>query len=168
MENKLVIQNTISFNRISPKYCIGYEILACQNINGEDVTFKLDYIENPKTINPVKDFMYLEYTEDKENLKEWNLPSETIINSANSVKLIINDEVVNTNFYSVSPKYKTIYIDQELKEDDVIKVEYYLDIVVYTHNTTESFEYKIVPIYDKEKIKRNTGQHSILGVKYGL
>lgn len=148
----LISKNTITFSRIKDYSCIGYNIYG--KIDKEEYKL-LDYIENNSYFSPILETQSLEY--DGES-KEWNLSSDAILNSTSSVKLYINDKLIPIKSYTISYNLYKIYIDIDLKKDDLIVAKYYVDRIKYIHSANRKYFYKVLPVYKNIQL----GQHSLL------
>lgn len=159
MNNKiqLISKNIISFNRVKSKHCTKYEIYAIYENESKSNEYLLDTIENPKTPTPHKKAINLEYN----SKKKWELNDNIIAKSSSDIIVYINNTRLNTGEYTYSPYLKVLNVHINLNEKCVIKIEYNVDTIEYTHDTSKRHKYRIVPVFKSY----NIGQHSILNNK---
>lgn len=154
-EDRLVTSNLITFSRVKSKYCTGYNIYAKENVNGMINEYLLTYIPNPLTHSVLDESQVFPYNPNQ----KWELPDDTIGDSAKTIQVSVNGCELNINNFSYDPNIKTVYVHIKLCKNDYVKITYKVDRIKYIHNTTNACEYYVVPIYDKHY---SIGQHTII------
>ena len=146
----LVVNNTITFNRIPYYLCSGYNIKITYNDNASEIV----YVENTQSSNPIKELQEFDYNVDL----TWKLPSNVIATSATDIKVFINSVEIDTMYFNYNKLENLITIDGiDVTPNDIVKIEYNCDKILYEHNTTNLCSYKIYPIY---KNNYKIGQHT--------
>lgn len=151
----VVSENVISFRRISKEICDGYRIIVKENVDGVIKEYVLDEIENPKAPITVKEAVELEYNEEL----KWQLPDDVVATGSDSISVWLNHVQLTTVQYTLSAKHKLLYLHSQATPDDLIEVEYEVDRITYTHNTSNICEYSVVPIF---KRTHSIGRHTVL------
>ena len=146
----LVIKNTITFDRIPYYLCAGYNVKITYNDN----TSETIYIKNTQTSNNVLEEKELEYNVDL----TWRLPNNLIATSAADIKIFVNNTELDLLYYNYNKLDNLITIDNiNVTKNDIIKVQYQCDKIIYEHNTHEKCKYEIFPVYKNNyKIGQDT------------
>lgn len=151
----IVTTNVITFKRLSHIACSGYNIYVKEQTADGEKNYLLDTIQNPKISLDILEKKALKYNK----LQKWQLRDEITGVNSSSVNVYINHNKIDTNKYTFNVKNKILYIHLKLNKDDIIEVEYCLDIVTYSHETINNCEYIVVPIFKKSHL---IGSHNIL------
>ena len=148
----LVIKNSITFDRMPYYLCAGYNIKITYN----NKTSETIYIENTPASNSVLEEKELEYNVDL----TWKLPDNLIATNTNDIKVFINEIEIDTLYYNYNKASNLISIDNlDVTKNDIIKIQYECDKIIYEHNTHEKCKYEIFPVY---RNNYKIGQHTKL------
>lgn len=152
---KLATKNTITFKRVNTTSCTHYEIYATYKDDLNNIEFLLDTVKNPKIQSPFLKSKILDYNE----RMIWEIEEEVIAKTSIDVNVYINEIRLNTIQYTFNPKNKILNIHTKANPNDVIKFEYNVDRISYSHNSDIPCDYRIVPIFDNGY---RLGEHSLL------
>lgn len=152
---KLTTKNTISFKRINTSSCTHYEIYATHKDGEDNIEFLLDTIKNPKMQSPFRKSKMLDYNDKM----IWEMDEEVIAKTSIDLNVYINNLKLSAIQYTFNPKSRILNIHIKASSSDVIKIEYDVDRISYTHNSDSPCEYRIVPIFENGY---RLGEHSLL------
>lgn len=148
----LVIKNTITFIRMPYYLCSGYNL----KITYEDGTSEIIYIENTQTPNEVIEEKEFDYNIDL----TWKLPDYIVATSTEDIIVFINGTEISSIYYNYNKLGNLISIDNlDVTKNDIVKMQYKCDKIIYEHNTHKKCKYEVFPIY---KNSYKLGQHTKL------
>lgn len=152
----LSIKNKILFNRIDDRSILKYKILVKEYIPNAGVKeYVLREIKNPTQAMPIK--KEVEFSLNEENRYDIpkgkmyvsiNYPLDIYVEGVNKLKQEMFEVDINEN------KVQILY--DKLEDYTFIRIEYYMDSIEFTHNTTNKCEYEIIPVLDQSRAKIGT------------
>ena len=153
--SKITNINNITFKRVKHPSCIEYKIFVKEFINDEYKEYLLDVIPNPNVSLDIKERISLEYN-DKQ---KWKLREEITGVNSSSIDVYVNGNKLTPRRYTFNIKNKILYIHVLIPKDSAIEVEDKLDIVSYSHKTSNKCEYNVIPVFERNHL---IGCHNIL------
>lgn len=150
-----ISENIISFKRLSHRSCSSYKIYVKEYLPNSIKEYILDEVLNPKVSLDVTERKVIKYNEKQ----KWQLRDEITGVNSSSVEVFINHNKLQTRDYTFNVKTKVLIVTLDLNKDDIIEVEYKLDIICYSHKSQNRCEYTIVPIFENSHL---IGTHNIL------
>lgn len=150
-----ISENVISFKRLSHKFCHSYRIYVKEYLESSVKEYILDEILNPKVSLDVPERKIVKYNEKQ----KWQLRDEITGINSSSVEVFVNHNKLQTNNYTFNIKTKILDITLDLNKEDLIEIEYKLDIIRYSHRTKNKCEYIVVPFFENSHL---IGTHTIL------
>lgn len=152
---KKLTTNNITFKRLTDTSCTGYKIFVKEFIDDECKEYLLDVIPNPNISLDIKERITLEYNEKQ----KWKLRDEITGVNTSSLSVYINKEKLIPRRYTFNVRNKMLYIHVQIPEDAVIEAEYNIDVISYSHKTSNKCEYSVIPIFERNHL---IGCHNIL------
>lgn len=150
-----ISENVITFKRLSHKSCYSYKIYVKEYFENSIKEYLLNEILNPKMSLDIIERKVLKHNEKQ----KWQLRDEVNGINTSSVSVFINHNELQPKDYTFNVKNKILIITLDLNEDDIIEVEYKLDIICYSHKSQNRCEYIIVPVFENSHL---IGTHTIL------
>lgn len=148
----LVIKNSITFDRIPYYLCKGYNL----KITYDNGVIENLYIDNFKASTNIEVEKEYDYNPDL----TWKLPNNVVASNATDIKVFINGAQIEALYYNYNKLKNLITIDGlNITKNDLIKIVYMCDKIVYEHNTHCKCKYEIFPVF---RNNYKIGQHTKL------
>ena len=157
-----LLKKKITFQRLSEKNVIGYEIWGMFKDDTYDSGIRndlLEIIDNPSEPNPVIKRISLEGNENA----TWKLPNDAFLDRDHQFRLYINDVIVSSLCYNYNRISRLITLDTVLREyslsDDKVELEYYQDLIIKEYMLEDNCEIFVKPVFTQSY---TYGDHNVI------
>lgn len=153
----------IVFERLTNPDVISYEVLSSPpNTRLQERVFVID---NPREITPVKVSAKFDKNDNVNTDKYTQMfalkHNSILIDDKLFLKVYLNEEEFPRELVYINKQSKLLFVYYELKDDDVLTIEYYIDGVEFEFSTVhEDYVYIVKPIVDGQSSL--VGKHNIL------
>lgn len=144
-----LITKTISFKRLDNKNVIGYKIYGLFKDNKYESGIReelLDEFDNPSEPNSTLTSKTYEFNKNY----TWELPNDMYLDRDHRFKVFVNDFILSSMYYEYNKYNKIITINKNLKvldPNDVIRIDYFKDIIIKTYSLEQNCDIRIKPIF---------------------
>lgn len=151
------------FERLTNPEVVSYEVLSSPpNTRLQERVFVID---NPTDINPVcvrSNYSKNDNVNSDKYTQLFNLKhSSILVDSKYFLNVYLNGQEFPRELVHINNKTNTLLMYHELKEDDNVTIEYYIDGVEFEFNTQhEDYNYAVRPIVNGQSSL--IGKHNIL------